>query len=60
MFVMPVSAFAPEALGKFIAMPQSGTEKQDRRARKRRGRIIVWGGLAAVAGLVSGILVLLQ
>ena len=32
-------------------MPQSWTEKQDRRARKRRDRIIVWGGLAAVAGL---------
>ena len=41
-------------------MPQSWAEKQDRLARKRRDRVLVWGGLAAVASLVTATLVLLQ
>ena len=37
-------------------MPQSWAEKQDRLARKRRDRVLVWGGGAVVASLVTAIL----
>jgi hypothetical protein len=50
---------APALLRPDDGMPQSWAEKQDRIARKRRDRVLVWGGGAVVASLVTAILVLL-